>query len=139
MPNKACPVVTRVTDGRIEILAFKHPTAGRQVVKGTIEPGERPSDAAVRELAEESGLVATDSPVLLTQANNLPVGDTWFFYECDVKNPIPDTFSFFTQDEGGLWFRFFWHDLNSELDDKWHPLFHDMLSIIRPLIMARNA
>ena len=137
MSDKACPVVTRVTDGLIEILAFQHPNAGQQLVKGTIERGEQPSDAAVRELAEESGLVATGSPFFLTQVNNLPVGDTWFFYDCEVKDSIPEDFSFFTQDEGGLWFRFFWHDVNRELNEKWHPLFHDVMAIVRPLIMAR--
>jgi hypothetical protein len=38
--NKACPVVIRQNNGCLEILAFVHPSAGRQVVKGTIKPGE---------------------------------------------------------------------------------------------------
>ncbi|WP_272972120.1 NUDIX domain-containing protein [Comamonas terrigena] len=62
-PGKACPVVIRGL-GTIEILAFEHPLAGLQLVKGTIEPGETSAAAALRELREESGLhashVATD-------------------------------------------------------------------------------
>ncbi|WP_410001350.1 NUDIX domain-containing protein [Rhizobium leguminosarum] len=41
----------------LEILAFTHPSAGNQFVKGTVEEGERPQDAAARELREESGLL----------------------------------------------------------------------------------
>jgi 8-oxo-dGTP pyrophosphatase MutT (NUDIX family) len=48
---KACPVVLRsLGDG--EILAFEHPLAGWQLVKGTVEAGELPRDAAIRELYE---------------------------------------------------------------------------------------
>ncbi len=35
---------------------FRHPLAGIQLVKGTVEPSENPADAARRELFEESGL-----------------------------------------------------------------------------------
>ena len=35
---------------------FRHPLAGIQLVKGTVEPSEKPADAARRELFEESGL-----------------------------------------------------------------------------------
>jgi 8-oxo-dGTP pyrophosphatase MutT (NUDIX family) len=44
-----------------EILLFRHtqyPEAGIQVPAGTIEPGEEPAAAAIRELAEESGVTA---------------------------------------------------------------------------------
>ncbi len=43
-------------DGVIKFLAFRHPQAGKQLVKGTIEAIEKPQDAARRELAEESGI-----------------------------------------------------------------------------------
>ena len=42
-------------DGR-EILLFQHPYAGWQLPAGTVEPGETPEHAAVREVAEETGL-----------------------------------------------------------------------------------
>ena len=58
-PGKACPVVIR-GQGAIEILAFEHPLAGLQLVKGMIEPGESSRDAALRELREESGLIASN-------------------------------------------------------------------------------
>ncbi|MFT3757807.1 NUDIX domain-containing protein [Thauera sp.] len=54
-PTKSCPVLLR-RDGEVGILAFQHPIAGFQIVKGSIEEGESPEEAAIRELAEESGV-----------------------------------------------------------------------------------
>jgi ADP-ribose pyrophosphatase YjhB (NUDIX family) len=55
-PRKACPVVVRQKQGRLEILAFRHPIAGCQLVKGSTEAGEDAGRAALRELCEESGI-----------------------------------------------------------------------------------
>jgi ADP-ribose pyrophosphatase YjhB (NUDIX family) len=54
--NKACTIVLRETLAAKELLVFEHPLAGVQLVKGTIEPGELPEHAALRELCEESGI-----------------------------------------------------------------------------------
>ena len=51
IPDKACPVVIR-HPAAPEILAFEHPLAGLQLVKGSIEPNETAAAAAVRELYE---------------------------------------------------------------------------------------
>lgn len=53
--DKACPVVLRSRE-TLEILAFEHPLAGLQLVKGSVEPGESTDMAAVRELMEEAGI-----------------------------------------------------------------------------------
>ena len=53
LPNKVCPVVFRRVDSVVEVLAFEHPVAGYQLVKGTVESGESIETAALRELAEE--------------------------------------------------------------------------------------
>ena len=56
---KVLVYVVRRRNGRDELLVHEHrdaPGAGVQVPAGTIEPGERPADAATRELFEESGL-----------------------------------------------------------------------------------
>ena len=63
MPPQPVPVIVEkavcyITRDR-RILVFEHPgapDAGIQVPAGTIEPGEDPARAALREAAEESGL-----------------------------------------------------------------------------------
>ena len=60
--DKACPVMFRDSSMR-KILAFEHPEAGVQLVKGSIEPGENPRLAALRELAEEAEEYAEEGMV----------------------------------------------------------------------------
>jgi hypothetical protein len=42
--QKACPIVTTATKHWLEVLAFRHPSAGNQFVKGTIQQGKQPRD-----------------------------------------------------------------------------------------------
>jgi 8-oxo-dGTP pyrophosphatase MutT (NUDIX family) len=64
---KATAVLLRKAPGGDEVLVFDHPLDEGgfmiQLPAGTIEPDEAPEAAAVRELEEETGAVAT-SPVL---------------------------------------------------------------------------
>lgn len=56
--GKVVAYVVRERGGRPELLVFTHtdfPVAGVQVPAGTIEPGEEPDDAVLRELHEETG------------------------------------------------------------------------------------
>ena len=51
--------ITREHGGETQVLVFEHldhPTAGIQVPAGSIEPGETPEKAALREAYEESGI-----------------------------------------------------------------------------------
>ena len=52
--EKVVPVILRDINQRTEILVFKHPIAGIQIVKGTVETNEELEEAALRELYEES-------------------------------------------------------------------------------------
>ncbi len=83
---KACPVVLRQDgDGRRRILAFEHPQAGKQLIKGTIEQGEPPDHAALRELAEESGIFEA---VLVGSLGRFEVGpphQVWLAYLCEAN------------------------------------------------------
>jgi 8-oxo-dGTP pyrophosphatase MutT (NUDIX family) len=54
--EKVTAFVTRTVNGRRELLLFEHPYAGIQIPAGTVEPGEAPEAAAIRETQEETGL-----------------------------------------------------------------------------------
>ena len=54
--EKVTAFVTRTLKGRRELLLFQHPYAGIQIPAGTVEPGEAPEAAAIRETQEETGL-----------------------------------------------------------------------------------
>jgi len=132
--NKACPVILRKIDDELEILAFEHPLAGRQLVKGTIEKDEPLVDACVRELAEESGLAAY--PYIM-----LGVWDTgfenqvWGFYLMTYEGNLPEAWEFYTNDGGGHLFKFFWQPLSQHLNSSWHPLFIGAVEFIRKALV----
>ncbi|HEY1011810.1 MAG TPA: NUDIX domain-containing protein [Herpetosiphonaceae bacterium] len=59
MRQKVFAYVVRERGCRPELLVFRCPLEpGFEVPKGSIEPGERPEEAVLREVAEESGLAA---------------------------------------------------------------------------------
>ncbi|RMS84389.1 NUDIX hydrolase [Pseudomonas savastanoi] len=127
--DKACAVVVRER-GALEILAFEHPLAGLQLVKGSVEPGESTDMAAVRELMEEAGIQATVRRHL-GEWRSPVTGHTWAFHECHVAQDLPDNWVHFAEDDGGHEFRFFWHPLMSEPSERWHQVFKDALSFLR--------
>ncbi|OOV92200.1 NUDIX hydrolase [Pseudomonas sp. MF4836] len=127
--DKACPVVLRHA-AALQVLAFAHPLAGLQLVKGSLEPGEASAVAAVRELAEEAGIkgeVIADLGLWVAPQT----GQRWAFHQCRVAPDLPDTWTHFAADDGGHEFRFFWHPLASEPSAQWHPLFQGALAFLR--------
>ncbi len=134
-PIKACPVVVRQGDG-IEILVFKHPLAGIQLVKGTIEAGESPREAAVRELMEEAGLagasVVSDLGLWKVELRD----QVWSFHLCDVGHALPDEWVHYCADEGGHDFSFFWHPLDRPPSEEWHEVFQGALAFVRKVVLA---
>jgi 8-oxo-dGTP pyrophosphatase MutT (NUDIX family) len=128
MAPKVCPIVSRMSDGTPELLAFQHPSAGRQFVKGGINDGESPSEAALRELEEESGIVASPDPV---EVGEVRIGsNVWHFFAVKAEG-VPDRWDYQTRDDFGHVFSFFWHPLGKDLDEEWHPQFHRALEVIR--------
>ena len=127
--DKSCPVVLRTRE-TLEILAFEHPLAGLQLVKGSVDPGESTDLAAVRELIEEAGIQSTARRDL-GEWHSIATGHTWAFHECHVAQDLPDTWVHFAEDDGGHEFRFFWHPLTSEPSERWHQVFRDALSFLR--------
>jgi len=61
-----------------QILAFQHPSAGLQLPAGTVEPGEAPDAAALREAGEETGLTRLRLVANLgTETARAPEGQAW--------------------------------------------------------------
>ena len=129
--KKVCPVVLRKKAEEIEILAFQHPTAGFQIVKGTIEIGEDTEIAALRELAEESGIISISKCEFKGFSDSIVENQTWYFYNCHVNELLKDNWEFFANEDGGMNFSFFWFNLNEPPTENWHPTFHIVLQYIR--------
>jgi len=128
---KVCPVLLREDcDGRQYILAFEHPCAGLQLVKGTIEQGEAAEEATLRELAEESGVTTATIVRSLGDFEVNSPHQIWHAFLCRAAY-LEDSWSHFAQDGGGLTFRFFWHPIEIAGDDRWHPIFRQALDQIR--------
>jgi len=134
--NKACPVVLRERNGVLQILAFEHPLAGKQIVKGTIEPNESLESACIRELAEESGLEAEVLSSLSIWESEFD-GQVWGFCLMKLSKEAPDKFKYFTLDDGGHYFEFFWQPLRSELSINWHSLFKGAIAHINKELLEK--
>ena len=87
---KVTAFVTRASgfDGVHELLVFRHPDAGLQLPAGSVEPGETLEAAALREVAEETGLADTR---LVTHLGTgvTDLGSTKAFYEDAVLRKGP--------------------------------------------------
>jgi 8-oxo-dGTP pyrophosphatase MutT (NUDIX family) len=128
--DKVCPVVFRDASMR-QILAFEHPEAGVQLVKGGIEPGENARAAALRELHEEAGISQTAIAEDLGTWNSGEQGHIWSLHLCTFTPTLPESWTHRCEDDGGHEFKFFWHDVNATTDEKWPPQYRRALEAIR--------
>ena len=134
--DKACPVIVRRKDC-LEILAFKHPQAGLQIIKGTIEPNETLETACERELFEESGIRAK-AVSILGECHIQQTGATWGFCEMQTDNRLPDSFSHYTEDGGGLTFEFIWCPILQISGEEWHGQYIEAVNYINRVLFCRN-
>ncbi|MHA6690488.1 NUDIX hydrolase [Devosia sp. A449] len=128
--EKLCPVLLRPTSDGPELLVFRHPLAGVQLVKGTLEADETIATGALRELAEESGL--TQAIVTSDLGSSLAIApdQLWHFVRVEA-GPLESRWLFDTADDGGHRFAFFWWPLAAEPGPDWHPIFVRALAHIR--------
>ena len=127
--NKACPVIIRAKNNKSEVLAFIHPLAGKQLIKGTITPSETLEEACTRELEEESGLVARAIKKLGVWSTHYE-NQVWGFCLMECETEPPESWEHYTSDDGGHLFRFFWQPLDGTLPSDWHFVFKGAIQFI---------
>ncbi len=100
-PNvcKAFAYITRNTAQGVEVLVFAHtePDSGIQVPKGTVEQGETPEEAALRDAYEECGLeglelvrhLATDTVHFPNDPENHQIQKR-YFYQLHASSQTPE-------------------------------------------------
>lgn len=131
--QKVCPVVVRGVGDAREILVFRHPQAGVQLVKGTQEADEAVVSGALRELAEEAGIVGDVAGALLCSSSTISSGQLWHFVLVATMD-LPEAWAFDTADDGGHRFEFFWWKLDAEPGREWHPDFVRALQLVREVV-----
>ncbi|AJA16773.1 MULTISPECIES: NUDIX hydrolase [Pseudomonas] len=134
-PDKVCPVVLSYSLPT-KILLFRHPLAGTQLVKGTIENGETPSVAALRELAEETGIVdaVIGSDLGCWKADHQH--QVWSFHLCRAGRELPESWVHQTLDDHGHRFDFFWASLDNLPYTDCHPVFQRALVFLCETLRA---
>lgn len=132
--NKVIPIVLRNHDS--EILVFRHPLAGIQIVKGTVEPNESLEEAALRELYEEAGI--RQSTIQKYYGTHQPSigGPIWHIYLCKTNEELADRWVHYCADDGGLDFEFFWHPISVKPTNEWHDIFKELMEVLIPKINA---
>jgi 8-oxo-dGTP pyrophosphatase MutT (NUDIX family) len=71
---KVTAFVTRIVQQQTELLLFRHPNAGIQFPAGTVEEGELPERAVLREVAEETGITGARLEAFLCYRDAQPPG-----------------------------------------------------------------
>ncbi|MFD0917724.1 DUF3253 domain-containing protein [Pseudahrensia aquimaris] len=121
--EKICPVVLRRNGEGFDILAFRHPEAGNQIIQVMLEDDEAPRTAALRELTEESGLKADGEPLDLGKSKGIEKSEAWHFFACPVST-APDEWVHTAPDDSEQEFSFFWQPFADFVDEEeWHPAF----------------
>ncbi len=136
---KVCPVVLRNSGNARELLLFEHPLADVQLVKGTLELTDNSYEsAALRELKEESGLSKVSTAKYLGSWESGFQNQQWHFVLCEITEILPNHWRFYTQDDGGHDFKFFWYKLGENADFKCHKVFSDAIKQIEIMCIQQT-
>jgi 8-oxo-dGTP pyrophosphatase MutT (NUDIX family) len=141
--DKAVAIVLRHRGAVPEVLAFRHPLAGVQLPKGTVEPGEDPAAAALRELHEESGLELEAAPLAIGRWERQldgrfgeePGGDlhVWHLFLIETREALPEHWTHRAEgsaEEDGLEFAFHWLPVDAALRARLHPVFGATVALL---------
>lgn len=138
--EKAAAAIVRVgSGGAPELCVFAHPLAGWQLPKGTVEPGEAPELAVVREVEEETGL--TGARVVAPLGAWIQVGSEvqrWFGFLVEPPADAPDRWDHVARgspDEDGVVFALRWTPLASAVDAL-PPAFHELVLRARTAVLS---
>ncbi|WP_234447096.1 NUDIX hydrolase [Virgibacillus salexigens] len=120
--QKAYGYVTRVKEGKPQVLVFQHPIAeaGIQIPKGTVKEGEDTFNAVIREIKEETGLDNFEVEDLIAEdfwENDDGTIHNRFFYKIKATE-VKDEWDYQPTgggEEDGLIFRFFWISSKDEI------------------------
>ncbi len=134
---KALAAVLRGPATARELLIFRHPLTGDQLPKGTIEPGEDPAEAAIRELHEESGLTLSNPTGIGTWHRPWEEGyaapQLWHLFTFEAPAGLPECWDHVAEGspaEAGLIFAYRWAALTPALAHAMRPLFSPVVSRI---------
>lgn len=121
MVEKVVACLLRSGTAGQEVLTFTHPiNRAVQLPKGTVEPGESPRAAVLRELHEESGVTATIEMKVAEMVQLVPHGPSgqgpleeqlWHVFALRSTGPTPDSWDHEatgSAEENGLIFSFAW-------------------------------
>lgn len=151
--EKACPVLWRSGPNGPQILAFHHPSAGDQLVKGGLESEESPAAAARRELQEEAGIAFSGALERLGVLHHmLPAGPAqngplehqrWHIFLAQAPDGLAENWSHAASgspEEDGLVFELFWQDLHSDFEDRaFHPIFIQVMHLVSQHLSPESA
>lgn len=128
--HKAVACVVRRDPGQgPALLCFRHPLAGVQIPKGTVEHGEDIAAATLRELEEETGLTLTTAPDFIgTWDRDFADGAVhrWHIGLLPAPDGVPDTWRHRASGspaEDGLIFDLHWLPVDGRLPARLDPLF----------------
>jgi 8-oxo-dGTP pyrophosphatase MutT (NUDIX family) len=129
--------VRRPREDGFDVLAFRHPLAGCQLVKGSVEHHESIEAAAERELHEEAGIVGR-AVASLGELWHETAGQSWHFVLMDVSSELSETWAHQAPDDGGHTFECFWHPLDARDTLDWHALYTPALAHLRAVIAVET-
>jgi len=92
--EKVTALITRTSGEGYDLLLFRHPHAGIQIPAGTVEDGETPEKAFMREVAEETGLTTLSIRRYLGCAEDRPLEGQRTIAEPTKVYARPDVTSF---------------------------------------------